>query len=95
MDSLKKFQEIFKKRFGEIDRKSGELFLLAVLMEEVGELAESIRRGRGIEEELADVLFMIISIANLKDVDLAEALRRKYVEREPSEVMKSWDDVRR
>ncbi|MDI3502614.1 MAG: hypothetical protein PWR13_829 [Archaeoglobi archaeon] len=95
MGSLKNFQEIFNRRFGEIDRKSGDLFLLAVLIEEVGELAESIRRGRGIEEELADVLFMIISIANLKGVDLEEALRKKYVEREPSEVMKSWDDVER
>jgi len=95
MSSLKDFQEIFKKRFGEIDRKSGELFLLAVLMEEVGELAESLRRGEGFEDELADVLFMVISIANLKEVDLEETLKRKYIERAPSEVMKSWDDVER
>jgi len=94
MISLRELQRIFEERFGEADRKSGDLFLLAVLMEEVGELAESIRRNEGFEEELADVLFMVISIANLKGVDLEAALRKKYLEREVSEVTRSWDDLR-
>jgi|Deesub1362A_J573_1020465.scaffolds.fasta_scaffold17749_2 NTP pyrophosphatase (non-canonical NTP hydrolase) len=94
MTSLREFQEIFKKRFGEIDRRSGDLFLLSVLMEEVGELAESIRRDKDFEEEFADVLFILISLANLKGVDLERVLNEKYVKRDFDHITGSWDDIR-
>ena len=65
--NLKELQDILKQRYYEVDAKSGPLFLLAVLFEEVGELAEAVRRGekKDVEEELVDVLFMVLSIANL------------------------------
>ena len=56
------------------------------LMEEVGELAEAIRKdlrrnGGGIkgtiDEELWDIMYYVIAIANCYDVDLEEAIRMK------------------
>ena len=75
-----------KEKYYKIDSKSGELFLLAVLFEEVGELAEAIRKReiKAIEEELADVLFMVLSLANLFDVDVEGKLVEKYLKGNPS-----------
>jgi len=74
-----------KEKYYEIDSKSGELFLLAVLFEEVGELAEAVRKREimAIEEELADVLFMVLSLANLFDVDVEGKLVEKYLKGDP------------
>jgi NTP pyrophosphatase (non-canonical NTP hydrolase) len=57
------------------------------LVEEVGELSEVIRKDirmantgtiKGtIEEELYDVLYYVIALANLYEVDLEEAMRLK------------------
>jgi NTP pyrophosphatase (non-canonical NTP hydrolase) len=62
-----------------------ELTNLAVLTEEVGELARVMSRKYGdqsfkeedtenLEEELADVLFVVICIANQTNTDLTKAL---------------------
>ncbi len=85
---LKDFQSIFKEKYYDTDVKSGPLFLLAVLFEEVGELAEAVRKNEGVEEELIDVLFVIISLANLFDIDLEKGLVEKYVKGDPSS---RWD----
>jgi len=87
---LGELKRIIKDKYYEMDSKSGELFLLAVLFEEVGELAEAVRKGdvEAVEEELADVLFMVLSMANLFDVDVESKLVEKYVEGNPSE---RWD----
>lgn len=87
---LGELRKIIKDKYYEMDSKSGELFLLAVLFEEVGELAEAVRKGdvEAVEEELADVLFMVLSMANLFDVDVESKLVEKYVEGNPSE---RWD----
>lgn len=69
-------------------RYFSELTNLAILTEEVGEVARLIARqygeqsfkesDRGMElgDELADVLFVVICLANQTGVDLTEALRR-------------------
>ncbi len=87
---LREIQRIIREKYYEIDSKSGELFLLAVLFEEVGELAEAVRKREipNIKEELVDVLFMILSLANLFDLDLEDRLIEKYVKEDPS---KDWD----
>lgn len=87
---LKDLQRLIKEKYYEIDSKSGPLFLLAVLFEEVGELAEAVRKSEpsSIKEELTDVLFMILSLANLFDLDLEEKLIEKYIKGDPS---KGWD----
>jgi NTP pyrophosphatase (non-canonical NTP hydrolase) len=57
------------------------------LMEEIGELAEAMRKDKRmaqvgtikgtVEEELYDVLYYIVALANLYGVDLEEAFRLK------------------
>lgn len=87
---LKEIRKMIKEKYYEIDAKSGELFLLAVLFEEVGELAEAVRKRdvKAVEEELADVLFMVLSLANLFDADIESKLIEKYIKGDPS---KKWD----
>lgn len=65
-----------------------ELTNLAVLMEETGELARIIARKYGdqsfketdkdvlLEEELADILFVLICIANQTGTDLTDAFKK-------------------
>jgi NTP pyrophosphatase (non-canonical NTP hydrolase) len=66
-------------------RYFNEMTNLAVLTEEVGELARIINRTYGeqsfkenevgnLQEELADVLFVLICLANQTGVDLTQAL---------------------
>jgi len=88
--NLKDLRDGIKKRYYELDRRSGELFLLAVLFEEAGELAEAVRKGikDDVEEELADLLFMVLSLANLFNVEPERVLVEKYLKRDPSE---RWD----
>ncbi|WP_315853320.1 nucleotide pyrophosphohydrolase [Bremerella alba] len=69
-------------------RYFSELTNLAQLMEEVGEVARILSRTYGeqsfkpsdeqgeLSDELADVLFVVICLANQTGVDLTEALRR-------------------
>ncbi len=82
--SIKKLQEYIKN----IDHKnnSSDKYMLK-LMEEVGELAEVVRKNKRmekgetikgtIEEELSDVLYYIVCIANINDIDLQECLYLK------------------
>jgi NTP pyrophosphatase (non-canonical NTP hydrolase) len=62
------------------DRRRGAGPTFLWLMEEVGELAEAVRRNERdrIEEELADVVAWTASLANLLDVDLEASFERKY-----------------
>ncbi len=62
------------------DRERGAERTLLWLVEEVGELARAHRHGsrKEIEEELADVLAWLLSYANLLDIELEEAFRKKY-----------------
>ena len=52
------------------------------LMEEVGELAAALREGSHEDkmEEFADVLAWLTTIANVAEVDLTQALQKKYGE---------------
>jgi len=88
--NLNELQNLIKKKYFEIDSKSGALFLLAVLFEEVGELAEAVRRGGKdeIREELVDVMFMVISIANLFEIEIEGRILEKYIQGDPSN---DWD----
>ena len=69
-------------------RYFNELTNMAILTEEVGEVARIIARqygeqsfkksdeGKNLGDELADVLFVLICLANQTGVDLTEALHR-------------------
>lgn len=87
---VSELQKAVKEKYYPTDVKSGPLFLLAVLFEEVGELAEVVRKNdvSGIEEELVDVFFMILSLANIFGINIEDRLVEKYIKSDPSE---RWD----
>lgn len=71
-------------------RYFNELTNLGILMEEVGELSRIMVRkfgeqsfkesdkGKDLGDEMADVLWVLISLANQTGVDLTEALKRNF-----------------
>ena len=70
-------------------RYFNELTNMAVLTEEVGELARIMARKYGEQsfkegekqdpsEEMADILWVLICLANQTDVDLTEALQKSF-----------------
>jgi len=77
---LKCIQEYIKKEYLERDSARGLYATFTWLIEEVGELAEAILNGdkESIEEEIADVIAWTLSIANLLNVDVSKAFKRKY-----------------
>lgn len=77
---VEEFQRHIAALYLEKDRARGAHATFLWLMEEVGELAEAVRRGdrAALEEELADVVAWTVSVANLHGIDLAAALARKY-----------------
>ncbi len=79
---LREAQELIAKLYLGRDRGRGVFATFTWLVEEVGELAEALLSGdrRSIEEEAADVLAWLLSVANLVGVDIDEAFRRKYVD---------------
>ena len=76
------------KQFGV--RYFNELTNTAMLMEEVGEVARIMARRYGeqsekesdkqksLEDELADVMFVLICIANQTNIDLEKALQKNF-----------------
>lgn len=88
-------QQDLAARFAARDKESGASFLMMVLMEEVGELAEAVRRGESEEAkaEVADVAFMALSLANVLGVDVESAIRAKFLARREEDVTRSWTDV--
>ena len=78
--SLGDFQRLIGKMYLERDVARGVDGTFMWLMEEIGELAEALRKGTREDqlEEFADVLAWLTTIANVVDVDLTEAVARKY-----------------
>jgi len=87
--TIKEAQQIVDKWIKSVGvRYFSELTNLAQLVEEVGEVARVISRtygdqsfkktdeGKDLADELADVLFVLICLANQTGVDLTEALQK-------------------
>ncbi len=79
---LRCVQEAMRSEYFEIDRSRGLFETFTWLVEEVGELGEALlkRDKEGISEELADVIAWTLSVANLLDIDVEEAVKAKYNE---------------
>jgi NTP pyrophosphatase (non-canonical NTP hydrolase) len=75
---LRRFQGLMRDTYLERDRRRGVDGTFRWLTEEVGELARSLRHGDPEQRahEFSDVLAWLASLANLTDVDLAEAAER-------------------
>jgi NTP pyrophosphatase (non-canonical NTP hydrolase) len=78
--TLADFQRLIRDMYFEKDVARGVDGTFMWLMEEIGELAAALRNGTHEErlDEFADVLAWLATIANVADVDLSEAVARKY-----------------
>ena len=75
---LAAFQELMARTYGKRDRRRGLAPSVAWLVEEVGELAQAVRKGdsAGQLRELGDVLAWLASIADQLGLSLEEAADR-------------------
>lgn len=75
---LARLQEVIERTYGERDRARGVPSTVAWLAEEVGELAQAVRKGTHAhrEHEFADVVAWVASLANQVGVDLTTAVER-------------------
>ncbi len=78
------FQALMERLYGAADRERGIAATVAWLAEEVGELAQAVRKGTPEQQlhELGDVLAWLASLANQLDLSLEEAAQR-YVDAPP------------
>jgi len=79
---VSEFQKLIKDVYYERDARRGLDPTYLWLVEEVGELAKGVR-GRNIEEveeEVADVLAWLCTVASLMGVDVEKAALKKYGE---------------
>ena len=72
------FQQLMESTYGANDRRRGVPATVAWLAEEIGELAQAVRKGTRAEQEheFADVLAWVASLANQVGIDLATAVAR-------------------
>ena len=81
------FQKHIRDRYYKTDKARGTPATFLWLVEEVGELATALNEAHSqgkadranIEEEFADVIAWLCTLANINDVDLESALRAKYL----------------
>lgn len=78
------FQRLMDDLYGAADRERGVPSTVAWLCEEVGELAQAVRKGTDAQQlhELGDVLAWVASLANQMGLSLEDAAAR-YVSDPP------------
>ena len=78
--TLREFQQLIRTMYHDKDASRGVEGTFMWLTEEIGELATARRSGTHEERtlEFADVLAWLATIANVVEVDLEEAVARKY-----------------
>ncbi len=75
---LAELQAVIERTFGERDRARGVPATVAWLAEEVGELAQAVRKGNRDQQlhEFGDVIAWVATLANQMGVDLTDAIER-------------------
>ena len=79
--TLRSFQHHIASRYEKTDRARGTPKTFLWFIEEIGELATALNgsdRGN-LEEEFADVLAWLCTLANINEIDLTAAVSRKYL----------------
>lgn len=79
------FQQHIADRYEKPDRARGSDKTFHYFIEEIGELATALQGADrvNLEEEFADVLAWLCTMANINDVDLAAAVKKKYLGKAP------------
>ena len=77
------FQKLMKELYFHQDSNRGIEKTFIWLVEEVGELASTLKQGSELDlskisEEMADIIAWMSSLANLLEIDLEKALVEKY-----------------
>lgn len=72
------FQRLINERYGQRDRQRGTPATFMWLIEEVGELATALAGDDAAnkEEEFADVLAWLFTLANINDVAMEKAIQK-------------------
>lgn len=103
---LKELQESVDKWIGQYGvRYFNELTNMTILTEEVGELArvmarkfgeQSFKKGEkdNLSEELADVLWVLIAIANQTGVDLEGAIEESFAKKTSRDSMRHKNNIK-
>lgn len=75
---IEEFQAVIARTYGDRDRERGIPATVAWLCEELGELAQAVRKGTVAEQrhELSDVLAWLASLAEQLDLSLDDAAQR-------------------
>jgi NTP pyrophosphatase (non-canonical NTP hydrolase) len=88
--TLRAFQQLIRERYEAQDRARGTDGTFRWFIEEVGELATALGSAdrQNLSEEFADVLAWLCTLANINDIDLSDAMSRKYQGDHPPEGVK-------
>lgn len=85
--TIAELQQLIRDRYYATDSARGTARTFLWFTEEIGELAHALgrlERGDGdrdnLEEEFADVLAWLTTLANISGVDLTHAVHRKYLQ---------------
>jgi NTP pyrophosphatase (non-canonical NTP hydrolase) len=83
--TLAAFQQHIRDRYEKTDRQRGTPKTFLWFIEEIGELATALNGDdrQNLQEEFADVLAWLCTLANINDIDLAAALTAKYLSDAP------------
>lgn len=71
-------QDVIERTYGDRDRDRGVAPTVAWLAEEIGELAQAVRKGTRDQQvhEFGDVVAWVATLANQQGIDLNDAVRR-------------------
>jgi len=77
---VREFQDMMKRIYFHRDSKRGAVGTYNWLVDEVSELGETMKEGgeKALQDEFADVLAWLASLANVVNVDLEDAVLQKY-----------------
>ncbi|MCS7140021.1 MAG: nucleotide pyrophosphohydrolase [Candidatus Nezhaarchaeota archaeon] len=77
---IREFQELIREMYWHKDSQRPVEANFIYLIEEIGELGSAIIRGdkKSMEEELADALAWLVSVANALSIDIEEAALKRY-----------------
>jgi len=87
--TLAGLQKHIRDRYETVDRARGTPKTFVWFIEEIGELATALNAEPtpenrvNLEEEFADVIAWLCTLANINDVDLENAVVKKYLSEKP------------
>ena len=78
--TIDELQALIDRMYSDRDRERGTAATFLWLSEELGELAAALREGsqEQKEDEFADVVAWLVTLASINDVNLTQALETKY-----------------